>query len=170
MVKRNDDEKEFAAKIINTNGSFNGKEQMMFMKESMILHDLDHPSIVKFWGINFHSFLDSAKLEPTILTEYLPNGSLKEMLDKEKRSIADSNWNATKKYICLLGISDAMKYLHKKGILHRDLKPQNILIDNNYYPRVCDFGLSRCFSFSLSKSIQLMMTKKSVPLFIWPLN
>ena len=70
---------------------------------------------------------------------------------------------------CLLGIVDAMRYLHKHGILHRDLKPQNILIDSNYYPRICDFGLSRCFSESLTKSMQLSMTGKiGTPLYMAP--
>ena len=63
-------------------------------------------------------------------------------------SIADNNWSPTKKYICLLGISDAMRFLHKCGIIHRDLKPQNILVDSNFYPKVCDCGLSRCFSMT----------------------
>ena len=108
-------------------------------------------------------------LSPTILMEYYTNGSLKVILDKEKKSIADDNWSPTKKYICLLGISDALRYLHKAGILHRDLKPQNILIDSNYYPKVCDFGYSRCFSNSLTNSMQLSMTGNvGTPLYMAP--
>lgn len=71
----------------------------------------------------------------------------------KKKSISDDNWSPTKKYISLLGISDAMRYLHKVGVIHRDLKPQNILMDSDYYPRVCDFGLSRCFENSLTNSM-----------------
>ena len=73
-----------------------------------------------------------------ILTEYYINGSLKIILDKEKSSIADENWSHIEKYICLLGIADAMRYLRKKGVIHRDLKPQNIFIDKDYYLHVCD--------------------------------
>lgn len=96
---------------------------------------------------------DPSKLEPTLLTEYLCNGSLKEVLDKERRCIADSNWNPTKKCICLIGIADAMRCLHEHGILHSDLKPANILIGSNHYPRVCDFGLSRCLSSATLKTL-----------------
>ena len=164
VVKESDDTK-YACKIININGVFSGHDQMLLMRESLILHKLNHPCIVKFYGINFHSFLYPSRLEPTLLTEYLQNGSLKKILDNEKESIADSNWNPTKKYICLLGIVDAMRYLHEHGILHRDLKLDNILVDDNYYPRVCDFGLSRCFS----ESMQISMTGNiGTPLYMAP--
>ena len=142
---------------------------MLFLRESEILHKLSHPSIVKFCGINFQSFKDQSILSPTIITEYLPNGSLKEILNKENNSLADKDWGSTKKYICLLGITDAMRYLHKHGILHRDLKPENILIDANYYPRICDFGLSKCFSEILTKSVQLSVTGTlGTPLYMAP--
>ena len=62
-----------------------------------------------------------------------------------------------------------MCYLHKKGIIHRDLKPENILMDNNYNPRICDFGLSRCFPNSLTKSINLSMSRNfGTPLYMAP--
>lgn len=56
VVENVNDETKYAAKIVNTNGVFSGHEQMMLMRESQILHKLKHPSIVKFYGINFHSF------------------------------------------------------------------------------------------------------------------
>ncbi|KAK8845896.1 hypothetical protein M9Y10_020824 [Tritrichomonas musculus] len=159
----------YAAKVINTNTGFDGREQMVFLRESLLLHKLDHPSIVKFKGINLKSFDDEMKLQPTIITEYLAHGSLKENLDKEKISLADSNWNATKKYVTLLGITDGMRYLHRRGIVHRDLKPENILMDSNFYPRICDFGLSRCFSESLRNSMQLTMSGQiGTPLYMAP--
>ena len=105
------DHKKYAAKILNVDSKkgFTGKHQNDIMRESIILHNLIHPSIVRFHGINFQSFSKFDKLEPTILTEYLPRGSLKEILDKEKRAIADHDWTPTKKYICLIGIAHAMK-------------------------------------------------------------
>lgn len=45
-----------------------------------------------------------------------------------------------------------MNYLHSKNIVHRDLKPENILLDNNYYPKICDFGFSKITEGKLSKA------------------
>lgn len=140
IAKNVQDKQEYAAKVLNMEQGFDGHEQLLFLRESLILHMLDHPAIVKFIGINIQSFSDPKLLQPTIITEYLCNGSLKANLNKEKKSQSNLKWTPTKKYINLLGISDA----------HRDLKPDNILVDSNFYPRVCDFGLSKCFPNSLT--------------------
>lgn len=155
IIENKNDKKRYAVKIFNINPEigFTGENQKDFLRESTILQKLDHKSIVKFVGINFQSFADPIRLEPSIITEYLPNKSLKEVLDKEKQSLADENWTPTKKYICILGIVDAMRYLHEQNIIHRDLKPQNILMDENFYPRICDFGLSRCFPDSFKMTL-----------------
>lgn len=142
---------------------------MLIMRESSILSTLNHKSVVKYYGISFRSFEDAAVLQPSILTEFVPKGSLKKILDDEQKGQAEIEWNATKKYICLIGIADAMRYLHEHGVLHLDLKPENILIDEDYYPKVCDFGLSRCFPQSLTKSIRLAtQSKVGTPLYMAP--
>lgn len=73
------------------------------------INNLKHPAIIKFKGINFQSFSDSQKLQPTIITEYMSNGSLKENLDKEMSSLCKFEWDPTKKKLIILGISNAMK-------------------------------------------------------------
>ena len=64
--------------IITNEGIFSGMDQMLFLRETSILLKLKHPGIVQFYGINYHSFDNPDKLEPTIITEYLSSGSLKE--------------------------------------------------------------------------------------------
>lgn len=139
------------------------------MRESSILFKLHHPFIVKFYGITFRSFEDPTILSPIILTEYISKSTLKKILDDEKLGVAEFDWDATKKYICLLGISNAMKYLHSCGILHLDLKPENILIDQNYNPKICDFGLSRCFPENFTQSTKLSSQGQiGTPLYMAP--
>lgn len=145
-------------KILNINENFDGQEQMMFMRESITLHKVRHPAITKFYGINFRSFSDPMKLEPSIITEFISRLSLKKIFDNEQKGFTNPKWTSTKKFISLLGISHAMSYLHKLGIFHMDLKPENILIDDDYNPKISDFGLAKCFETSLSKSIQMPLT------------
>lgn len=79
-----------------------------------------------------------------------------------------------KKYINLLGIAHSMKYLHKDGIIHRNFKTENVLLDENFYPKLNDFRLndfrSRKFSQSLENSnFFTMLTGIGAP-FTWPQN
>lgn len=168
-VVKDKSNQEYAAKIIDISEGFDGNQLMMFLRESLILHELDHPCIVKFKGINFKSFTDNTQFQPAILTECMPKGSLRSNLINEDKSLADKEWTPTKKSIILLGITDAMRYLHHKGIVHLDIKPENILIDSEFYPHVCDFGLSRCLPESHEKSVQLSLTSQiGTPLYMAP--
>lgn len=163
------DHHNYAAKVLKCDFKFDGHDQTLLLRETLILHRLNYPSIVKFKGVNFSSLTDPLRLEPTIITEYLPHGSLREMLRKERKGLADANWNSTKKYISLLGIAAGMRYLHRKGIIHRDLKPENVLLDKDFYPRICDFGLSRCYPNPLTKYTNITMSGNvGTPLYMAP--
>lgn len=167
LSKNIKDNQLYATKFINSDrlAQFTGQQQMLFMRESLILHKLHHPAIVKFFGINFQAFDNPEIFQPTIITEYLSHGSLREILNLEMMSCSKNGWNATKRYISLLGIASAMRYMHKHGIIHRDLKPENILVDENLYPRICDFGLSR----AIPEEGDLSMTKGvGTPLYTAP--
>ena len=51
----------------------------------------------------------------------------------------------TKRYKIIKGICEGLNYLHQTSIMHLDLKPANILLDEDMMPKITDFGLSRCF-------------------------
>ena len=123
--------KKYATKFIKIDNGFNGPQQMLLIQKSSLICKLKHPSIAKFVGVNFQSFTDPNKFEPSIMTKYCRHGSLKRVFDNEKKGIIDNNWTPTKKCISLLGISDALRYLHQNGIVHHDLKPENVLIGRN---------------------------------------
>lgn len=61
------------------------------------------------------------------------------------RSLCPSDYNNTKRQIILIGIARGMMILHSRHVIHRDLKPENILLDENFYPHITDFGLSKFF-------------------------
>ena len=74
-----------------------------------------------------------------IVTEYQENGSL----DQYVRRRNGKTLTGTQNTAIAIGIAYAMIHLHSKGIIHRDLKSANILLDNKLYPKICDFGIAR---------------------------
>ena len=166
IARRLSDNKQFVAKIYKT---FGKNDQKLIMRAALANQILEHPAILKFYGISFHSLEDPYIFEPTIILEYMPNGTLRDILDKERNGLANENWSTTKKYIILLGIAHAMKYMNEKGFIHRDIKPENILLDANYYPQISGFTLCRIFPHPLKKSMEMeMSTGIGTPLYMAP--
>ena len=71
----------------------------------------------------------------------MENGSLVNYLIKEHKKM-----DVTEKLIVAYGISCGMEYLHSLEIIHRDLKGDNVLLDNQLRPYITDFGTSVKFS------------------------
>ena len=123
--------KNFAAKIsFQINGNV--------FSEVNIMQKLNHPSILKFIGYSPVNFKNDK--DPTIITEYAENGSLQNIIDKAPNKII---MNSTRRLIIIYGIVAGMAYLHEHSILHNDLKPSNVLLDEKFYPKISDFGLAQ---------------------------
>lgn len=145
---------EYAVKLLKVEDNTDDDEQIHLIFAASTYSALNHPSIVTIYGINFRSIIDLHKYQPTILIQYIQNGSLKQIYEKVKKNDIPGYWNTTTKYICILGISIAMLYLHNNEIMHLDLKPENILFDENYYPLVCDIGLYFCLPKLFTKAME----------------
>ena len=141
LVERKDTHKIFSAKVYKFNIE-TIQDQQSFFQELEALSKAKHPSILSFLGFNLKNF--EKENFPTIITEYMSNGSLDHALKKP------SYLTMSNKYIILYGIAEGMKYLHSQGIIHRDLKPGNILLNDNLYPYIGDFGLSKISDLSVS--------------------
>ena len=126
------------------------QQQIFILREINILMQIQHPTIVHFEGVSFQDFekVDSI----TIFMEYLENGSLADMIEKESLSLLNPEYDNTTRQIILVGIAYGMNLLHKSNVIHRDLKPENILIDRDFKPHITDFGLSKFFNPMYSKN------------------
>lgn len=135
-------------------------------REVNIVSKLNYPSILKFIGFSSINF--KYKQKPTIITEYASNGSLDEIIELERNSISNSDWDDTKKLINIYGIAAGMSYLHSLNILHRDLKPGNILLDKYLFPKISDFGLSKILNSESAESRQIKSGYKGTPAYSAP--
>ncbi|XP_039067157.1 uncharacterized protein LOC120213084 isoform X1 [Hibiscus syriacus] len=105
-----------------------------FRQEVSLMKRLRHPNVLLFMGV----VVSSERL--CILTEFLPRGSLFDILQKNTTKLG---WR--RRVNMALDIARGMNYLHNCNppIIHRDLKSSNLLVDKNWTVKVGDFGLSR---------------------------
>lgn len=133
--------KMYAAKIIENKCSDKETRQNMKYRELSILIKTSHPTIIHFEGFSLKDFRGKNKI--TIFTE-LMNCSLANFLQKKWDDGYTSNYN-TIRQIILVGIARGMMFLHSHHIMHRDLKPDNVLLDDFYRPKITDFGYSKFY-------------------------
>ncbi|KNZ78521.1 MAP kinase kinase kinase mkh1, partial [Termitomyces sp. J132] len=99
--------------------------------ESETLKDLDHPNIVQYLGF------EETPENLSIFLEYVPGGSIGSCLLKHGKFSEEVTKSFTGQ------ILDGLAYLHSRGILHRDLKADNILVEMSGVCKISDFGISK---------------------------
>jgi serine/threonine-protein kinase len=103
---------------------------LRFQREEMIGVTLDHPNLLKFVWVKHK------KCRPYIVTEYLEGETLAMRLLKET-PIPEAEAVRIASQICA-----GLDYLHRKGVVHRDLKPDNIMLCKDGVARIIDFGIA----------------------------
>ena len=102
-----------------------------YLTEARTVAQLDHPHIVPIYDVG-----SSSQCSCYVVTKYIEGGDLSSKI--EERSLSHT---ASAELIAKL--ADALHYTHAQGIVHRDVKPGNILIDQNGEPYLVDFGLAQ---------------------------
>ncbi|XP_058091454.1 rust resistance kinase Lr10-like [Magnolia sinica] len=124
-----------AVKVLN-NSKCNGEE---FMNEVTCIGRTYHVNIVALLG-----FCSEGE-KRALIYEFMPNGSLEKFIYAEKpREMNPLGWE--KLYEIAIGIARGLEYLHRgcsTRIVHLDIKPHNILLDEDFRPKISDFGLAK---------------------------
>ena len=126
-------ESDVAVKVIRTENlapSILGRALKRFEREAKALAKLTHSNIVKV--------LDYGEYEgkPYLVMPYLPGGTLKERLQGKPMAYQEATQ-------ILIPVSRALAYAHQQGLVHRDVKPSNILITQSGDPMLTDFGIAK---------------------------
>ncbi|KAJ8748421.1 hypothetical protein K2173_003058 [Erythroxylum novogranatense] len=105
-----------------------------FLSEVGIMAHVTHRNTIKLIGYGIDGGMH-------IVLEYLPRGSLASLLYGSKETL---NWSI--RYKIALGTAQGLLYLHEgcqRRIIHRDIKAANILLTEDFEPKICDFGLAK---------------------------
>ncbi|GLC45899.1 hypothetical protein PLESTF_000710100 [Pleodorina starrii] len=104
------------------------------LRELDIHSRLRHPGVVHLMA----AFREDNNL--LLLQEYVRGGSL----DRVRRKLGGRMTEFQAMHLVLLPLLGVLSYLHERGIVHRDIKPDNLLFTDNWKLKVCDFGVSIC--------------------------
>lgn len=106
-----------------------------FEFESQTLGRLQHPGIAQVYEAGTHD--DGAGGVPYFIMEYIPNARTLIEYAQEKKL------GTRERLVLFSKVCDAIQHGHLKGIVHRDIKPGNVLVDSNGQPKIIDFGVAR---------------------------
>ncbi|XP_027178637.1 cysteine-rich receptor-like protein kinase 2 [Coffea eugenioides] len=113
-----------------------GRAKANFESEAKLISNVHHRNLIRLLGCA------SKGPELLLVHEYMANGSLDRYLYGDKKGYL--NWK--QRFDIIFGTARGLAYLHDQyhvSIIHRDIKPSNILLDDDFQPKICDFGLAR---------------------------
>ncbi|MBQ4363103.1 MAG: Stk1 family PASTA domain-containing Ser/Thr kinase, partial [Oscillospiraceae bacterium] len=133
VYKANDvmENRTVAVKILKPEFSENEEFVRRFRNESKAIAVLSHPNIVKIYDVGFTDEIQF------IVMEYIDGITLKELIEQQ----GVLRWKDALKFV--VQILKALQHAHDKGIVHRDIKPQNIMLFPDGTIKVMDFGIAR---------------------------
>ena len=136
-VTHENSKKVYCVKILSKRDIFEQKLINQINKEISIMYNINHPYSVKL----VNHFEDNEKLY--LIMELAPNGNLYNLIQNNIKEKV-KNMALIKKLI--VQSIEIIKYLHSKNIVYRDIKPENLLLDNDYNIKLCDYGWATYFT------------------------
>ena len=122
--------KEFVLKLSRRSATVDPNDRERLLREGQLLAGCDHPNLVRVVDLDFHEG------RPFVVMEHVHGLNLEQFAEPHRpsqREIAR----------LVADLCRAVAYIHRRGIVHLDIKPRNVLIDEAGRPRLIDFGLAR---------------------------
>src|SRR5689334_6388954 len=122
-----------------------------FESEARLASALNHPHIVTVY--------DAGEIDGRqfLVTELIDHGTLREWMDSTPRRQWDDSIEL------MIGVADALATAHEAGIIHRDVKPQNILLTRSGYAKLSDFGVAKLFDAFPASGIATYTPVRTAP-------
>ena len=140
----------YALKIVKVGGMSDLRRQKIrdrFLHEAQAASRISHPHVVRF--IEFG--LAREESIPYLVTEYFPHPTLKEIMPRSHRL------NLEQRVEIIRQVASALSAIHEQGICHRDVKPGNILVDEeSLVAKISDFGVARLPESDMTVDSDLM--------------
>jgi hypothetical protein len=124
----------FAAKYYNAGDNGDGRHAFDDrMREFLVL---SHPHVMRIVGV----IPPTKTAGPIILTPYSEAGSLADVLERVRRNDPPAFWNDSGKLRMIVGLVSGLDYLHGRGIVHRELKPADPIVESDGSIRICGYA------------------------------
>jgi serine/threonine-protein kinase len=123
--------REVAIKILPRELLNNLLTRARFKRELKLIASLEHPAIVPVYDVGGED-----DHQPFFVMRYMSGGSLSDMIKQGKFSLRDAA-------LIIERLASALDYAHSRGIIHRDIKPDNVLFDGSNNPYLSDFGVAK---------------------------
>jgi serine/threonine protein kinase len=144
--------REVAIKVLPPEMLHNLVTRARFKRELKLVASLEHPAIVPVYDVGEDND------QPFFVMRYMSGGSLADLIKKERFSLSDAA-------LIIERLASALDHAHSKGIIHRDIKPDNVLFDAGNNPYLSDFGVAKFTEAAVSATGREVM---GTPAYISP--
>jgi serine/threonine-protein kinase len=138
-----------AIKRLRTDLASDATFQARFRREAQSAASLNHPAIVSVYDTGEEMSTDGSHVaQPYIVMEYVAGRTLRDILREGRKILPERALEITS------GVLSALDYSHRAGIIHRDIKPGNVMLTPSGEVKVMDFGIARAVSDASSTMTQ----------------
>jgi serine/threonine-protein kinase len=145
--------REVAIKILPRQMMDNLVTRARFKREIKLIATLEHPAIVPVYDIGGED-----NHQPYFVMRYMAGGSLTDMIKNKRFSLRDAA-------LVIERLAAALDHAHSQGVIHRDIKPDNVLFDTSNNPYISDFGVAKITESLVSSTNQEVI---GTPAYISP--